>query len=82
MNSWNIMQFKLEEILEKISTIENPTIEIKEFGDCLIANILICKEVSEQKDEAIQHDVWNKIKEDVEQILNYSLEFLKEQNIS
>lgn len=81
MNSWNIMQFKLEEILEKILVIENTTKEIQEFGDCLIANILICKEINEQKNEKLQKSLWDNIKDDLEQILNYSLKFLKEQNI-
>ena len=51
MKPWHIMQFKLEELLEKISIIDNTNEEVKEFGDYLIANILICKEIAEQKEE-------------------------------
>lgn len=80
MKPWHIMQFKLEEILEKISLLDNSDNEVKEFGDYLIANILICKEVSEQKEE-IQDNLWNKVKEDIEQIYNYALDFLKEKYI-
>ena len=80
MKPWHIMQFKLEELLEKISIIDNTNEEVKEFGDYLIANILICKEIAEQKEE-IKENLWNNVKEDLEQILNYSLEFLKEQEI-
>ena len=80
MKPWHIMQFKLEELLEKISIIDHTNEEVKEFGDYLIANILICKEIAEQKEE-IKENLWNNVKEDLEQILNYSLEFLKEQEI-
>lgn len=80
MKPWQIMQFKLEEMLEKVSIIENTNQEVKEFGDCLISNILICKEISEQKEE-IKESLWTNVAEDLEQILNYSLEFLKEQEI-
>jgi hypothetical protein len=77
MEEWYITKFKFEEILEKLLIIENPTEEIKEFGDYLIANILLCTEVADMKDEIIQQKLWDNIKADCEDLLADSLTFLK-----
>lgn len=81
MMPWNNVQFKLEQMLEKILIIESPSKEIQEFGDCLLINILICKEIADNKNVEIQKGLWDKIKIDLDEVLSASLVFMKEQNL-
>ena len=63
MKEWYEIQFKLEKILESIIMKESEDEDMKELGDYLISNILICKEVAEQKEH--QDELWLNIREDL-----------------
>jgi len=75
MKEWYEIQFKLEKILESIIMKESEDEDMKELGDYLISNILICKEVAEQKEH--QDELWLNIREDLLDIIKMSNEFLE-----
>ena len=50
--------------------------DVKELGDYLISNILICKEVAEQKEH--QEELWLNVREDLLDIIKMANEFLRE----
>lgn len=76
MKEWHEVQFKLEKILEEIILKEKDDAEIKELGDYLISNILICKEVAEQKEH--QEELWLRLRDDLIEVINMSNQFLDE----
>lgn len=76
MKEWYVIQFKLEKILEEIIIKYSDDEEAKELGDYLMSNILICKEVAEQKEH--QDELWLNLKDDLNSIVEMSSEFLKE----
>ncbi len=75
MKEWYEVQFKLEKILEEIILKETEDEEMKELGDYLISNILICKEVAEQKEH--QEELWLTVKDDLNDIVEMISEFLQ-----
>jgi len=76
MKEWHEVQFKLEKILEEIILKEKDDAEIKELGDYLISNILICKEVAEKKEH--QEELWLRLRDDLIEVINMSNQFLDE----
>lgn len=76
MKEWYEIQFKLEKILESIIMKESEDEDMKELGDYLISNILICKEVAEQKEH--QEELWLNVREDLLDIIKMANEFLRE----
>ena len=76
MKEWYEIQFKLEQILESIIMRESDDDDVKELGDYLMSNILICKEVAEQKEH--QEELWLNVREDLLDIIKMANEFLRE----
>ena len=76
MKPWHITQFKLESILEQLLKVENQTEDVEEFGNILITNILLCKEIEFQKQ--VQESMWKNIEEDMNELLEMADQQIKE----
>lgn len=80
MKEWYVAQFKLEDLLEKIIMINSNDDELKELGDYLISNILICKEIASQTEN--QDELWASLKDDLNSIILMTDNFLKNKNFN
>lgn len=77
MKPWLEMQFKLEELLTRTLLLNSEDAKIKELGDCLIANILVCKEIDSKKESQL---LWSDLEKDLNEVFEMSVFLLNNQS--